>query len=252
MKLGVPGVDRIIKIFPTPLELAEAFALDLINHIRETEKSHKPVTIAISGGSTPVMLFSVLAGKFATPVFWKDVHFFWVDERCVPPDDPDSNYGMSCRYLLDKIDIPDTNIHRIRGEEDPETEAARYSEEIIRYTRSLNNLPVFDHIILGMGEDGHTASIFPGNQELLYSEKVYDAAIHPVSGRKRITITGKVINNADYITFLITGQSKAWIIEQIIKKKAKFPASFIIPGHGRITWLLDEKAGEFIKRQSIC
>jgi 6-phosphogluconolactonase len=245
-------LKRAVKIFRTPLELAEAFALDLVNHIKEAEKKHVSYTIAFSGGSTPQLFFSVLAEKYGKSVNWNYVQLFWADERCVPPDDSGSNYGMMNRLLLKKIRIPDSNIHRIRGEENPESEAVRYSEEIIRNTRSLNDLPVFDQIILGMGEDGHIASIFPGHQDLLTGEKICDVAVHPVSGQKRITITGKVINNADSITFLITGQSKARIIEQIFKNNAKFPASYIIPRHGKITWLLDEKAGRFLKRQAIC
>jgi 6-phosphogluconolactonase len=245
-------LKRIVKIFRTPLELAEFFALDLVKNIKEAEKKHASYTIAFSGGSTPHLFFSVLAEKYGKSVNWNYVQTFWADERCVPPDDSGSNYGMMNRLLLKKIRIPDSNIHRIRGEENPESEAVRYSEEIIRNTRSLNDLPVFDQIILGMGEDGHIASIFPGHQDLLTGEKICDVAVHPVSGQKRITITGKVINNADSITFLITGQSKARIIEQIFKNNAKFPASYIIPRHGKITWLLDEKAGRFLKRQAIC
>jgi len=241
-------LKRTVKIFRTPLELAEAFALDLANLIIEAEKKHLSYTIAFSGGSTPQLFFSVLAEKYGKSVNWNHVQIFSVDERCVPPDDSGSNYGMMNRLLVKKISIPDTNIHRIRGEEDPESEAVRYSEEIVRNTRSLNDLPVFDQIILGMGDDGHTASIFPGHKYLLIGEKICDVAVHPVSGQKRITITGKVINNADSITFIITGRSKARIIEQIFKNNAKFPASFIIPRHGKITWLLDENAGRFLKR----
>ena len=149
-------------------------------------------------------------------VDWSFVHFFWGDERCVPPDDPESNFGMVNSGFLSKIDIPAINIHRIRGEEDPSTEAVRYSSEIVNYTRTTCGLPVFDQIILGMGEDGHTVSIFPSNSEMLYSEKICEVATHPLSGQKRITITGKVINNSDVVTFLVTGHSKADVVERDI------------------------------------
>ena len=240
-------LNRILKIFPTPQELAEAFALELIHEIKETSQKDLSFTLALSGGSTPKLLFSVLAEKYSKSVEWTHVHLFWADERCVPPEDPESNYGMTYKILLKEIEIPQSNIHRIRGEKGPVKEALRYSEEIRRYTRSLNGLPVFDHIILGMGDDGHTASIFPGNKEILYSEKLCEVAFHPVSGQKRITITGKVINNPDRITFLVTGSSKALVIEQIFKKNANLPASLISPRHGKIKWLLDEKAAEFIE-----
>ena len=224
-------------------------AADLISLIQKTDKEGSSLTIAISGGNTPKFLFSVIAEKYSISADWNKVHLFWVDERCVPPDDPESNYGMTDRLLLGKINIPGKNIHRIRGEADPVAEAGRYSEEILKYTRHENKIPVFDIVILGMGEDGHTASIFPGNSELLYSDRICDTAIHPVSGQKRVTITGKVINNADAIIFIVTGQDKADIVSKIIGKRAEavmFPASHIFSVRGNTTWLLDEEASRFL------
>ena len=243
----------LYKIFRTPSELAEAFAKELAEKINVVGKSGLPFTLAVSGGNTPRLLFSILAEKYCTSVDWGTVHFFWVDERCVPPDDPESNYGMTKQILLDKINIPSCNIHRIRGEDDPVKETERYSHEILMQIRTKDMLPVFDLIILGIGDDGHTASIFQDNLNLIDSEKICEVAVHPVSGQKRITLTGKVINNADFVTFLATGQNKARIIEEIYKKKAQYmnyPATSIAPLHGGINWLLDEKAGELIKKES--
>jgi len=243
-------LNRSYKIFPTPLELAEAFALDMVNLIKDAEKNQSPIMVALSGGNTPKMLFSVLADKHTKSVDWSYIHFFWGDERCVPPDDPESNYGVIRSLLFEKINIPEINIHRIRGEDDPEKEALRYSEEIINNMRSRNGLPAFDLIILGMGDDGHTASIFPENIGLLNSDKICEVAVHPVSGQKRVTITGKVINNADSIIFLVTGHAKSQIIEDIFKKRktaAYFPAFHINSAHGKILWLLDENAAELIR-----
>jgi 6-phosphogluconolactonase len=240
-------LNRIVRIFRTPEELAETFALELVNRIREAEVKRSSFTIALSGGSTPALLYSILAEKHGNAIDWSFVHLFWGDERCVGPGDPESNFGMTDKKLISKINIPASNIHRVKGEADPVKEAVRYSEEIVRYTRTEKNIPVFDQIILGMGEDGHTASIFPENKELLTGEKICDVALHPVSGQKRITITGKVINNADEITFLVTGHSKAHVIEQIFKEEASFPASLIVPLHGKIIWFIDEKAGELIQ-----
>jgi len=236
-----------VKIFRTSRELAEAFALDLVNEIREAEKKGLTFTAALSGGRTPHSVFSLLAEKYGDSVNWSNVHLFWGDERCVPPEDFYSNYRMTYKILLSRIKIPESNVHRIRGEEDPEKEALRYSGEIVSNTRSLNGLPAFDHIMLGMGNDGHTASIFPENSELLNSDKICAVAVHPGTGQKRITLTGKVINNAENLTFLITGLSKARIIEQIFNKKANFPASLIIPVHGKIKWMIDEKAGRLLR-----
>jgi 6-phosphogluconolactonase len=239
-------LDRPYKIYKTPHDLAEAFALELINSIKTATEKKNSFTIALSGGSTPGILYSVLAKNYGQAVDWRFVHFFWGDERCVPPDDPESNFGMASSEFLSKIDIPVMNIHRVRGEEDPSAEAVRYSTEIVMFTQTIGGLPVFDQIILGMGEDGHTASIFPSNSELLCSDNVCEVAMHPVTGQKRVTITGKVINNSDEVTFLVTGHSKACVVEQIFKKGSVFPASCINPSHGQLTWLLDEKAGRLI------
>jgi 6-phosphogluconolactonase len=248
-------VKTLFKIFPSPSELAEAFAEDISGRINSAGKSGLPFNLAVSGGNTPKLFFSILADKYHASVNWGSVHFFWVDERCVPPADPESNYGMTKQILLDKINIPVDNVHRMRGEDDPDREADRYAHEILMNVRKKDMLPVFDQVILGMGDDGHTASIFPGNLNLIDSEKICEVAVHPLSGQKRITLTGKVINNADFITFLATGQNKARIIEEIYKKKAQYmnyPASSIDPLRGGIAWFLDEKAGELIKESLIC
>ncbi len=238
------------KIFSTPQDLAEVFASDLISRIKEAEKEKLPLTIAVSGGKTPKLLFSVIADKYSQSVDWSYVHFFWVDERCVPSDDPESNFGMTQRLLLEKIKIPQKNIHRMRGEGDPVIEAVRYSEEVLKYARQENRLPAFDIIILGIGDDGHTASIFTENSGLLSSERICETAVHPVSGQNRITLTGKVINNAEAIFFLVTGMSKADIIHKIFGRSSDavmFPAAHIFSFRGKTTWMLDEESGRFIE-----
>ena len=229
--------------------MAEKFAEELITTITESAKKKKPFSVALSGGSTPELLFSVLGDHFSKSAPWEFVHFFWGDERCIPPDNQESNYGMTRRKLLDKIDIPSSNIHRIKGEEDPEKEASRYSEEIYDYTVKRDGLPLIDLIILGLGEDGHTASIFPGHQELFSSDKICEVAVHPLTLQRRITLTGRVINNADSVTFLVTGKKKAEIVEKIIKKNASaqsFPASHIIPVYGALRWFIDKDAGRLM------
>jgi 6-phosphogluconolactonase len=242
-------LERKVNIFATPEEMAEDFAAGLAGRIlKEGIKKH-PLTIALSGGKTPKLLFNVLANKYSRSVDWSHVRFFWVDERCVAPDDPESNYGMTLQFLLSRIVIPENNIHRIRGEDDPEKEASRYSEEIKACSVTRNDFPVVDLIILGMGDDGHTASVFPGNLSLFTSYRAYVTAVHPVSGQKRITMTGKVINNAREVIFMVTGTEKAHVIGSIFNNDAesvKFPAAHIVPEHGKLTWLLDKKAAEFI------
>ena len=242
-------MNKLIKVFPSPFELAEELAHELIRMIKEVVKKRTLFSVAISGGNTPKLLFSVLGDHFANSVNWKRVHFFWVDERCVPPDNSESNYGMTKHAFLEKIDISDSNIHRIRGEDDPEKEAIRYSWEIAEFTRKRNGLPLFDVILLGLGEDGHTASIFPGNTELLYTEKICEVTNHPLNLKKRITITGTVINNADNVIFLVTGANKAKILSEIIKKTGfeNYPAEHINPVNGVLKWYIDNEASGMIE-----
>jgi len=238
-----------LNIFPTPYELAEKFAQEMVLMINESAKNRNPFTIALSGGTTPELLFSVIGDHFSKSVQWKFVQFFWGDERCVPADSSESNFGMTKRRLLDKIDIPSSNIHRIIGENDPESEAVRYSEEISCNTIHRNSLPVFDLVILGLGDDGHTASIFPDHPELFSSDKICEVAVHPLTNQRRITITGRVLNNAEALVFLVTGRKKAVIVENIIKKSPfaqNLPASYIVPVNGNLTWYIDKEAGTFL------
>ena len=242
-----------IKIFPSPNELAENFAEDLVKMIIESAERRKTFTVALSGGSTPGLLFSVLGERFSDSVPWKFVHLFWGDERCVPPDDPESNFGMTKKVFLEKIKIPPANIHRIIGEKDPSEEALRYSNEIAGFTSEMAGLPVFNLIILGLGEDGHTASIFPDNNKLLNSEKICEVAIHPLSFQKRITITGKVINNAENVVFLVTGENKAEVVSAIIERPGTvdFPAARIDPKTGLLKWYLDDAAAKMIDKKNL-
>jgi 6-phosphogluconolactonase len=240
-----------VNVFPSPEELAERIALDLERMINRSLNEGKYFTLALSGGNTPKFLFPVIASRLNDSVSWEKVHIFWVDERCVPPDDPESNYGMAKQLLLDRINIPPENIHRIIGEALPPEEAIRYSTEINLYTSSGRNLPVFDLILLGLGDDGHTASIFPGNEWLFCSEKICETATHPISRQKRVTITGSVINNAMNIIFIVTGQAKSKVVSAILERKkgVSYPAAKVSPVKGVLKWYLDqEAAGLIIKK----
>jgi 6-phosphogluconolactonase len=237
--------EQILKIFPDPYKLAEEFAAELIKTINESAAKKQRLSVALSGGSTPEILFSLISEKYSDSTQWQYVHFFWGDERCVPPENPESNYGMTKRLLLSKIAIPLQNIHRIRGEDDPEREAVRYSEEISLNINKRDGIPMFDLVILGLGEDGHTASIFPGHPELMHSDKICEVAYHPVTMQKRITLTGGVINNAEAITFLVTGKKKQEVVEKLFKKEAdslNYPAADIVPSNGRLSWYVDKDA----------
>ncbi len=240
---------REVKIFRNAQELSEALAMDLIIRINGAHKEKRPITVALPGGNTPVLFFSALAERHSGSVDWNNIHFFWGDERCVHPDDPESNYGLARDLLLNNISVPEENIHRIRGEDDPKNEASRYSGEIRAFAKSVNLLPSFDLMILGLGNDGHTASIFPGNIRSFSSRKLCDVAVHPCSRQKRITVTGKVINNSGKVIFLVTGETKARVVEDIFKEKPAatlYPASCVVPISGNTTWMLDEDAAKMI------
>lgn len=227
----------------TPQAVAEDFA----GHLIAQAKTNSPFNVALSGGSTPKILFDLLAASFSQDLDWSAIHFYWGDERCVPPTDSDSNYKMTADHLLSKVDFPEANIHRVLGENDPAGEAVNYGNQIQTNLPSANGLPRFDLIILGMGGDGHTASIFPHEIELLDSDQICEVATHPESGQKRITLTGKVINNAKEVCFLVTGSGKTEKIDEIFHQTGdwkSYPASYIQPVDGELTWFMDEAAAE--------
>ncbi|MBK9098567.1 MAG: 6-phosphogluconolactonase [bacterium] len=238
----------MIKVFKSKSELANYFCVEL----HKLSSTKAKIFIALSGGSTPKIIFEILASNYKEKINWEKLHLFWSDERCVPPTDDESNFGMTKKYLLDKIKIPEGNIHRIKGENDPETEAKRYTGEIEKIIESANGFPKFDLVMLGIGEDGHTASIFPDQIYLLDSDKVCDVAIHPSTGQKRITITGKVINNSDAVRFLVTGESKSGIIQKILEERKKiYPAEFINPLSGNLHYYIDKEASVLLDKRKI-
>jgi 6-phosphogluconolactonase len=238
-----------IKIFPTQESLAESLADDICELIYKLSGNSSSFTIALSGGKTPDLLFSVLGKKYNQSEIWRYVSFFWVDERCVPPDDEESNFKKAHDLFFSRTNINQGRIFRIRGENDPVSEAERYSGVISENTTHKRGLPSFSLILLGLGEDGHTASIFPGNEILFKSARVCETAMHPVTGQKRVTLTGPVLNNADCIIFLAAGQNKSQIVKKILKgdeSEKSFPASFIKPVDGSLIWYLDTGAASLL------
>jgi 6-phosphogluconolactonase len=229
----------MINVFQNKKELAIAFCDEILKLSGQREKFN----FALSGGSTPKIIFQTLAKNYRDKINWNKIQMFWGDERCVPPDDDESNFGMTKKYLLNFIDIPEINVHRILGENDPETETKRYADVVKKYVKLKNGLPFFDLVMLGLGEDGHTASIFPDQMFMLNSKKICEVAVHPSSGQKRITLSGKVINNAQAITFLVTGEKKKEILKKVlIDKNNTLPAEFIQPVSGKLKFYVDEAA----------
>lgn len=205
------------------------------------------VNIALSGGSTPQLLFELLADEYEKTIAWKKVRFFWVDERCVEPTDSESNYGMTYDSFLQHTIVPGENIFRMRGEEIPEFEAERYRNLLLKELPARNGYPVFDLVLLGMGTDGHTASIFPNDMSLLDSEFSVAVNTNPYSNQKRLTLTGNTINNAKHIVFMITGESKSKLIKQIIDKSTEaenYPAAHITGNSMTIDYYIDKDAAK--------
>lgn len=239
-------MSSIVRISQTPLLVAKNAADDLATSVQRGETFH----VALSGGSTPKMLFNYLAQHYRESIPWGDVHLWWGDERCVPPDHEESNYLMTKESLLKGVILPPENVHRIRGEASPVEEANRYAAEMTREIPLKNNIPVFDLVYLGLGTDGHTASIFPDRMELLTSTALTAVASHPESGQNRISLTGPVLNNARNVAFLVTGASKAERVSEIFEKKdgsESYPASYIDPTHGDLAWYLDRAAAKSLR-----
>ena len=232
-----------IHIFDSPEATARAVAEFMLLKANEKFKQSLPFNVALSGGNTPKLLFQILAEDFQDSMPWHIVRLFWVDERCVPPTHAESNFGMTYENLLKQVPIHEANIFRMTGETDPQKEATRYAAMLEAQLPLVNGLPKFDLVLLGMGDDGHTASIFPNNLNLLQYESTVAVAVHPASGQKRITLTGNIINAAASVVFLITGSSKSSVLRQIIKHKSgseQYPASYI--QSGSVAFFLDKAA----------
>jgi 6-phosphogluconolactonase len=231
-------------IFPDLDTLAAAFVCDMNRFLSETGSIGKPVHVALSGGSTPLAVFRQLVNATRKEE-WSHVHLYWGDERCVPAGDPQSNYGNTRKLFIEPVNFPDQQIHPIRGEDDPEEEAERYSRLLMEKLPVEKGFPVFDWIWLGMGEDGHTASIFPNQIELWKSDQPCVVTEHPATGQKRISITGGVINAAHRVAFLVSGRSKSSVVNEIVMKEGRYleyPAFYVAPDSGNLEWYLDMDA----------
>ncbi|MEM9921260.1 MAG: 6-phosphogluconolactonase [Bacteroidota bacterium] len=225
-------------VFKDNQAVAEAFAEYLYQQV---EAAGKYFHLALSGGTTPKVLFDHLAEAYADRMDWDKVHLYWGDERCVAHNDPQSNFFMTSERLIDKVPISPGNIHRIVGELLPEREARRYPLVLQEMLPMENGRLIFDLIMLGMGSDGHTASIFPHQMELLTAEETCAVAVHPDTGQRRITLTGEVINAARQIHFLVTGASKRPVVTEIFTHTGRcesYPAYHIRGAQ----WWMDEAA----------
>ncbi|MFQ5585019.1 MAG: 6-phosphogluconolactonase, partial [Calditrichia bacterium] len=225
--------------FSSKEELVVAVSNYVKDVIQQSIAQHGECRIALSGGKTPEAFYERLATLQVQAIIpWRRVHLFWGDERAVPPQHPDSNYKMVKNALLQHIPIPDENVHRIRGELEPHQAAKEYAAELQRHFDVA--LPRFDLVILGVGTDGHTASLFPGTPIVEEKDKTVCEVFVPILGSWRISLTLPVINNAITVLFAATGKNKSEILKKIFtlkKPSLTIPASHVKPKNGKLLWM---------------
>lgn len=236
-----------IEVFPD----AEAFSRAALERITDllirTIQKKTRATLVLTGGKTPKPIYEMLATPFpSNPIDWKRVHIFWGDERCVPPENPESNFGMAHDALISKIDVPPENVHRMRGELDAEGAATLYEREILDFFQR-SDVPSFDLVLLGMGEDGHTASLFPGTQ--WDERRMVIANYVPQSGAKRVSMTPLILNAAAKTIFLVAGRNKADALACVLENPScDYPAARIRAGQGSLDWMVDKSAASLLLR----
>jgi 6-phosphogluconolactonase len=238
-----------LHIFQDNLNFVDGAANFIVDTAAQAIAARGRFVIALSGGSTPKQIYARLAeADYQTRVDWSKAHIFFGDERCVPPDDAKSNYRMTRAAWFDHAALPAENIHRIRGEDEPALEALRYEQEIARLFRT-NHFPAFDLILLGMGDNGHTASLFPGTAALRETTRWVVPQYVEVMQTWRVTFTASLINAAHHVAFLAEGAGKAqmlWNVLQGTYQPDVLPSQLIQPTNGELHWLVDAAAASKI------
>jgi 6-phosphogluconolactonase len=239
----------MVKTFKGISELSQYAARSFIEIANKSIQERGRFLAALSGGSTPMRLYELLGNQFQNEVDWSYVHFFWGDERCVPVDDTGNSYGQTKKVLFDKINIPDENIHRILSELEPDSAAREYAHTLTVFADPPLTWPRFDLALLGMGDDGHTASLFPNSPVDVDSPTLAVKANYQGRPANRVTLTPKVLNSSRNIMFLVTGKSKAEILSRVLSDNympEELPAQRIAPKDGNLIWLVDEEAGSLL------
>jgi 6-phosphogluconolactonase len=201
--------------------------------------------VALNGGSTPIRLFQLLATEYREKVDWDKVHVFWGDERCVPPDDSGSSYGQAWDLFLSHVPIPASNIHRVKGDLEPAEASRDYSLTLKEFSSPSHEFPRFDLVYLGMGEDGHTASLFPGSPVEVTESTLPVTAHYQDRPANRVTMTQLIFNQAHVVAFMATGEKKANTLAEVLSDRYNpelYPAQRIEPKDGKLIWLVDEAA----------
>ena len=242
-----------IRIVDTARDLFQAAATEFIALAREATRSRGRFSVALSGGSTPRGLYALLASDTQPSIPWEKVCFFWSDERHVPPDHPDSNYRMANEALLSQVPLRPENVFRIHSEEPDAGAAALAYEQTLRTFFALQpgQFPRFDLILLGLGPDGHTASLFPRSLALGESKRLVVANWVEEFKTERITFTVPVLNHAACVMFLVSGEEKSRILRDVVENpESNLPAQRVRPDEGRLVWLADRAADSGLRKQS--
>jgi 6-phosphogluconolactonase len=242
-----------IVVLADPSAVAHEAADRIVGLAHESISTEGRFTIALSGGSTPRALYTLLASEeYRDWIEWDRTLIFWSDERCVPPDDADSNYRLAHETLLSEVPIPSGRVHRVMGEADPEHAAMLYEQIIRREVPVRDSGPAFDLILLGMGPDGHTASLFPGTASLHEKHRLVVANFVPKLNAHRITFTAPLVNAAANVMFLVADGDKADALRAVLEGEFKpevFPAQIVKPERGRLTWLVDRAAAMHLRNK---
>ena len=243
-----------IRVLTTPQELFAAAAEEVVRQANQAVAERGRFTIALSGGSTPKSLYNLLATNARTTLPWDRMYFFWSDERHVPPTDPDNNYRMANEAMLSKVPVPPANVLRFPAENPDATAAAEEYESTLRKFFKLGpgEAPPFDLILLGMGPDGHTASLFPGTAGLQEKSRLVIANWVEKLKTHRLSFTFPLINAARCVAFLVSGTDKAPVLRAVLEEKVpgeQYPAKLVQPTDGKLIWFLDRAAGSALSQQ---
>ena len=242
-----------IRILTTPQELSEAAAGEVVRDANEAVKARGRFTIALSGGSTPKSLFNLLATNARNALPWDRMYFFWGDERHVPPTDPDSNYRMAEEVMLSKVPVPPGNVFRMATENPDAARVAEDYEKTLRkfFQLAADGVPQFDFILLGMGPDGHTASLFPGTAALQEKSRLVVSNWVEKLKTNRLSFTLPVLNAARCVAFLVSGTDKAPALKTVLEENAsgeQYPAKLVNPSAGKLIWFLDRAAASSLSK----
>jgi 6-phosphogluconolactonase len=248
-----------VQHFPTADALMAGAAEHFVSVAARAIRASGRLAVALSGGSTPKRLYELLAAPaYAHRVDWSRVQLFWGDERCVPPDHPASNYRMTREALLDHVSVPDANVHRVRGEDAPARAAAAYEREVRQVFATQEGPPSlaagrrFDLVLLGMGDNGHTASLFPGLTAVRQKEPWVVAEHVAEVSMWRVTVTPPVLNAAAHVAFLVSGAEKAAMLHRVLEGPLEpdvLPAQAIVPVYGVLDWLVDAEAAARLRAE---